>query len=129
MAPRQAIVPPMVIPDLVSLELPPRKLLPYDRDIGLRLLHEDPDSGVELYVIEYPAGLKATWHRHSAAHAMLVLDGELEVNSEVIGAGSLARYPAGTPMHHAPARDASCRFLMIFEGVSDVALVEDPEPA
>ena len=47
---------PMVVRDLVGLTLPERTLAAYDRPIGLRLLHEDPDSGVELYVVEYPEG-------------------------------------------------------------------------
>jgi hypothetical protein len=40
----------------------------YDRAIGLRLLHEDRDSGEEHYLIRYPAGTKGRVHRHTAAH-------------------------------------------------------------
>ena len=119
---------PFIVRDLASLELPPRKLDPYDREIGLLLVHEDAESGVEIYLVEYPAAMQATWHRHPSAHTILVLKGRLEVNGTVIGTGSLCRYAAAAPMHHAPAGDTPCRFLIVFEGASDVEVV-DPPPA
>ncbi len=115
----------LIVRDLATLELPLRKLAPYDRPIGMQLLHEDTQSGVELFVVEYPAGTQAAQHRHAAAHTMVVLAGQLEVNGEILGPGSLCRIPAETPMHHAPAAGASCRFLMIFEGESDVTVIDD----
>ena len=118
--------PPLVIQDLVTLELPPRKLDPYDREIGLLLVHEDADSGVEIYVVEYPAGMQGRWHRHPSAHTILVLHGQLEVNGTVIGPASLCRYAAAMPMHHAPAGDAPCRFVIVFEGASEVEVIDPP---
>ena len=116
---------PMVVRDLLGLDLPQRTLSAYDRPIGLRLLHEDPDSGVELYVVEYSEGTSAAWHRHSVAHTIVVLEGRLEVNGVGIGPGDLCRYPAGTRMKHEPSPGSGCRFLMVFEGTSDVTLIED----
>jgi quercetin dioxygenase-like cupin family protein len=117
---------PLVVRNLAALELPTRTLDPYDRPIGLLSLHEDAPSGVEIYLVEYPAGMQARWHRHPSAHTMLVLRGELMVNGEVIGTGSLVRYPADEPMHHAPAGDGPCRFVIVFEGPFDVTVVDEP---
>lgn len=117
---------PRVVRDLGTLDLPTRKLAAYDRPIGILLLNADEATGVELYVVEYPAGLVAAWHRHSVPHTMLVLTGRLTVNGDVIGPGSLARYAAGMPMHHAPADGEACRFLMAFEGESDLELIRAP---
>lgn len=117
---------PLVVRDLGTLVLPSRKLAAYDRPIGILLLNADEATGVEVYVIEYPAGLVAASHRHSVPHTMLVLTGRLEVSGDVIGPGSLCRYPAGMPMHHAPADGEACRFLMIFEGESDLEIIEAP---
>lgn len=116
---------PMVVRDLIGLELQQRTLSAYDRPIGLRLLHEDPDSGVEHYVVEYSPGTSAAWHRHSVAHTIVVLEGRLEVNGVSIGPGDLCRYPARTRMKHEPSAGSGCRFLMVFEGKSDVTLLED----
>jgi quercetin dioxygenase-like cupin family protein len=121
-----SVASPLIVRDLAALQLPPRKLEPYDRPIGLLSLHEDDDSGVEIYLVEYPAGMGATWHRHPSAHTMLVLRGELMVNGQVIGQGSLVRYDADTPMHHAPAGNGPCRFVIVFEGPSDVTVLEPP---
>ncbi len=66
----------------------------YDRPIGLRLLYEDPVSGAEHYLVRYPTGLKGRVHRHSAAHTIVVLEGWLEANGQVIGPGSYAHFPS-----------------------------------
>jgi len=117
---------PLIVRELAALELPHRELEPYDRPIGLLSLHEDAVSGVEIYLVEYPAGMRTRWHRHPSAHTILVLRGELTVNGEIIGPGALVRFAANTPMHHAPAGNGPCRFVIVFEGVSDVTVVEPP---
>lgn len=96
----------------------------YDRPIGLRMLYRDPVSGAEHYLIRYPAGLAARHHRHSAAHTIIVLDGEMTANGVVLHAGSYAHFAAGTAMHHAPADGVGCLFVIVFDGPFDVALVD-----
>jgi quercetin dioxygenase-like cupin family protein len=96
----------------------------YDRPIGLHLLHEDPASGEEHYVVRYPSGVRGRAHRHSAAHTIIVIDGRLEVNGRVIGPGSYAHFPADEVMRHQAAGDGPCHFVLIFHGPFDVAIVE-----
>ncbi|HEY3523289.1 MAG TPA: cupin domain-containing protein [Candidatus Limnocylindrales bacterium] len=97
----------------------------YDRPIGLRLLYEDPASGEEHYVVRYPAGVEGRLHRHRAAHTMVVIDGSLEVNGRVIGPGSYAHFPAGSPMRHQAAGGGPCLFVLIFHGPFDVEVLGD----
>jgi quercetin dioxygenase-like cupin family protein len=110
----------IIIDGLHSLELDPSQPVIYDREIGLRLLYRDADSGAEHYLVRYPSGLRARWHRHTAAQTIVVLEGRLDVNNEVIGAGAYCHLPAGEAMHHAPADDESCLFVTIFHGPFDV---------
>ena len=95
----------------------------YDRPIALRQLFTDPESGEEHYVVRYPAAVTARVHRHSAAHTIVVLEGELEANGHVIGPGSYAHFPAGEVMRHQPAGDGPCLFVILFHGPFDVELL------
>lgn len=110
----------VIVDNLGSLELDRSQPAIYDRPIGVRLLYRDPISGAEHYLVRYPAGLIAQRHRHSASHTIVVLDGRLEANGEVIGRGAYCHFPAGEAMHHAPADDEPCLFVTIFHGPFDV---------
>jgi quercetin dioxygenase-like cupin family protein len=114
---------------LPQLELENSQPAIYDRPVGLRMLYQDPGSGAEHYLVRYPAGLRARHHRHSAAHTIIVLDGTMEANGQLLHAGSYAHFPAGTMMHHAPAPDEDCLFVIIFDGPFDVSPVDVESPS
>lgn len=109
-----------VVDELRAVDLAPDRPDIYDRDIGVHTLFEDPRTGARHFLIRYPEGLRCALHRHTAAHTMVVVDGALEVNGRVIGAGSYAHFPGGEPMRHAPAPGRSCLVLVIFDGMFDV---------
>ena len=98
----------IIVSELRSLELTapsPGAAAVYDQPIGLRLLYEDPGGGEEHYLVRYPAGLKGRPHQHTAAHTIIVLEGQLDANGRVIGPGSYAHFPAGEVMRHQAAGD------------------------
>ena len=114
--------------DLASLELGDpgaAAAAVYDKPIGLRPLYEDPASGEEHYLVRYPPGVRGRPHRHTAAHTIIVLEGELDANGEVIGPGSYAHFPAGEIMRHQAAGDGACLFVLLFHGPFDVEVVLD----
>lgn len=115
----------IIVDHLGSLELGRSQPVIYDRDIGLRLLYRDTDSGAEHYLIRYPAGLEARPHRHTAAHTLVVLEGTLDVNGVMVGAGSYCHFPARQTMRHVPAGGEPCLFVMIFDGPFDVEPIDD----
>jgi quercetin dioxygenase-like cupin family protein len=117
-----------IVDDLASLELQePGEAAAaiYDRAIGLRLLHEDRDSGEEHYLIRYPAGTKGRVHRHTAAHTIVVLEGRLQANDHVIGPGAYAHFHGGEPMRHQAADGKACLFVTMFHGPFDVHILGD----
>lgn len=96
----------------------------YDKPIGVRLLFADPQSGEEHYIVRYPPGVRASMHRHSAAHTIVVLEGHLEANGQVIGPGSYAHFPAREAMRHQPAGNEPCLLVIVFHGPFDVEILE-----
>lgn len=97
----------------------------YDRPFGLQLLHNDPNSGEEHYVIRYPAGLRGKLHRHTAAHTIVVLKGRLEANGQTIGPAAYAHFPPGEPMRHQVGGEEACLFVLLFHGPFDVQILGD----
>jgi quercetin dioxygenase-like cupin family protein len=118
----------IIVDDLASLELrnaEPAAAAVYDREIGIRLLYEDKQSGEEHYLVRYPAGLKAQLHRHTAAHTIVVLRGRLNANGQIVGPGSYVHFPAGEPMHHAATDEADCLFVILFHAPFDVEILSE----
>jgi quercetin dioxygenase-like cupin family protein len=114
----------IVVDHLGAVELDRSRPVIYDREIGVRLLYRDAESGEEHYVIRYPAGLKARLHRHAAAHTIVVLEGRLEVNGQVVGPGAYCHFPAREAMRHAPADGGPCLFVIVFHGPYDVEAID-----
>lgn len=105
---------------LASLDLTDTEMPIYDKAIGIGPLLLDPESGAEHYLIRYPAGMVARRHRHTAAHTIVVIDGVMDANGQLLGPGSYAHFPGGTPMLHQPAPGSGCLFVIIFDGPFDV---------
>jgi quercetin dioxygenase-like cupin family protein len=115
----------IVVEGLKSAEFRETSQPVYDRPFKLRLLYQDPRSGAEHYLVRYPVGLQGRAHRHTAAHTIVVLAGQLEVNGRVVGPGAYCHFPGGETMTHAPAPGASCLFVIIFDGPFDLEAVGD----
>jgi quercetin dioxygenase-like cupin family protein len=110
----------VIVADPAGLALGESSLEIYSAAIGVRLLYQDPASGAEHYLIRYPPGMTALRHQHSAAHTIVVLEGQLVANGHALGPGGYCHFPARTAMHHAPAAGAGCLFVTIFDGPFDV---------
>jgi quercetin dioxygenase-like cupin family protein len=115
----------IIVNAMAAAETRPSRLGIYDRDIGVKLLHEDPDTGAEHYLIRYPAGLRNRMHRHTASQTIVVLEGRLAVNGRIVGPGGYCHFAPGEPMVHAPAGDEPCLFVSIFDGPVDAEPLDD----
>jgi quercetin dioxygenase-like cupin family protein len=118
---------PVIVDGLAGLDLSAPQdaaAAVYDRPIGIRLLFEDPDSGEEHYLVRYPPGVRGRAHRHTAAHTMVVLEGQLDVGDRVVGPGSYVHFPGQTRMRHQATADGPCLFVLIFHGPFNVEIVD-----
>ena len=109
-----------IVPDVRAVPLHPSIQPIYSEPVHLELLYRNPVSGAEHYVVRYPPTLVAARHRHTAAHTIVVVEGELLANGRSLGPGGYAHFPAGTPMHHTPRPGVGTLFVIVFDGPFDV---------
>lgn len=89
-----------------------------------KLLLQDPDTGMEIRLLRYPAGFTATWHTHSCAHGMYVLEGILVTHLGSFGPGGFVWFPEGTVMEHGATSDTDVVMLFITNKKFDIHFVE-----
>jgi quercetin dioxygenase-like cupin family protein len=74
---------------------------------------EDPDTGVTIRMVKYPAGFMNTWHDHPHAHGMYVLDGTLVTHQGSFGPGHFIWFPEGMLMQHGATAQTDVTVLFI----------------
>lgn len=85
-------------------------------ELGLaqyRTLAEDPETGVEIRIVRYPAGVMMPRHAHLSAEAMYVLDGELVTWAGTHGPGAFVWFPAGAVAEHGASKEGDATVLLI----------------
>ena len=73
----------------------------------------DPDTGMEIRVVKYPAGVMNTRHTHPCAHGMYVLEGTLVTNQGSYGPGHFVWFPEGPEMEHGATAETDVVVLFI----------------
>ena len=63
-------------------------------------LFTDPETGMEIRLVRYPAGIVNPLHKHPCAHGMYVLEGTLVTHAGTYGPGSFVWFPEGEAMEH-----------------------------
>lgn len=94
-----------------------------DARLPVKPLLSDPDTGMSVQIIRYPAGFTNRWHTHSAAHGMYVLDGVLRTHQGDFGPGSWVWFPEGGWMEHGAA-ESDTTFLFITNKAFDIHYTE-----
>ena len=73
----------------------------------------DPDTGMEVRLVRYPAGAINPRHTHPCAHGMYVLEGTLVTQSGQYGPGHFVWFPEGCVMEHGAAAGGDVTVLFI----------------
>jgi quercetin dioxygenase-like cupin family protein len=92
-----------------------------------KVLLQHPQAGVEIRLLRYPAGFTMSWHTHSVAHGMYVLEGTLVTHAGTYGPGSFVWFPKGMIMQHGASKTEDVVMLFINEGKFDIQFVKAPE--
>src|SRR5262249_2314744 len=73
----------------------------------------DPDTGMEVRMVRYPAGVINVRHTHPCAHGMYVLEGTLVTHAGSYGPGGFGWVPGGAGIGDgaSPARPRTALFL------------------
>ncbi len=70
------------------------------RSLYRKELVTDPDTGMIVRLVRYPAGVINPLHTHPCAHGMYVLEGILRTHDGDYGPGHFVWFPEGSVMEH-----------------------------
>ena len=83
------------------------------RSLYRKNLIEDPDTGMEVRLVRYPAGVINPLHTHPCAHGMYVLEGTLVTHEGRYGPGAFVWFPEGIDMEHGASVEQDVTVLFI----------------
>jgi len=83
------------------------------RALYRKVLIQDPDTGMGIQLVRYPAGVVIPWHTHPCAHGIYVLDGTLVTHQGSYGPGSFVWFPEGAAMRHGATNESDVTVLFI----------------
>ena len=73
----------------------------------------DPETGMEIRIVKYPAGVINKLHTHPCAHGMYVLEGTLVTHAGQFGPGHFVWFPEGETMEHGATAEQDVVVLFI----------------
>ena len=83
------------------------------RTFYLKNLIRDAETGMEVLLIRYPAGVVTPLHTHPCAHGMYVLNGTLTTHDGHYGPGSFVWFPEGEKIEHGATSGTDVTVLFI----------------
>ena len=76
-------------------------------------LYSDPETGMEIRLVKYPAGVINPQHTHPCGHGMYVLEGTLVTHAGSFGPGSFVWFSEGETMEHGASADGDVVVVFI----------------
>jgi len=76
-------------------------------------LFTDPETGVMIRLVRYPAGVLNPSHTHPCGHGMYVLEGQLVTHRGVYGPGTFVWFPEGEVMEHGASAEGDVVVLFV----------------
>lgn len=89
----------------------------FNEHVGAAILRKelfsDPDTGMLVRLVRYPAGVINPRHTHPCGHGMYVLEGTLVTHQGTFGPGSFVWFPEGQVMEHGASADGDVTVVFI----------------
>lgn len=79
----------------------------------VKRLFKDPDTGMGITLLHYPAGFTNPLHTHQCGHGMYILEGTLKTHRGTYGPGSFVWFPEGEEMEHGGTAEEAVTALFI----------------
>jgi len=76
-------------------------------------LYTDPETGVLVRLVRYPAGVINPKHTHPCGHGMYVLEGKLVTHNGTFGPGTFIWFPEGEVMEHGASLEGDVTVLFV----------------
>ena len=95
------------------------------RPFYFKELLDEPETGMIVNLLRYPAGLINPHHTHPCGHGIYVLEGKLVTHRGEFGPGTLVWFPEGEPMEHGASPDGDMIALFITNKSFRIDYVED----
>lgn len=90
-----------------------------------KLLMEDSETGTTIMLVRYPAGTVTPWHRHSCAHGLYVLEGQLHTHEGPRGPGDFVWYPEGNIGEHGALTEEPVTLLFVTNKAFNIEFVPE----
>ena len=83
------------------------------RSFHVKNLLNEPETGMSVTLLRYPAGFMNPLHTHACGHGIYVLEGRLATHRGEFGPGMFVWFPEGEPMEHGASPDGDMLALFI----------------
>jgi quercetin dioxygenase-like cupin family protein len=93
---------------------------PTGRIIHRKVLFVEPETGMEVRLVRYPAGFINPLHTHHCGHGMYVLEGELVTHEGRYGPGAFVWFYEGSEMEHGATAENDVTVLFITNKPFDI---------
>lgn len=89
-------------------------------------LFSDPETGVLIRLVRYPAGVINPNHTHPCGHGMYVLEGNLVTHRGTFGPGSFVWFPEGESMEHGASAEGDVTVVFVTNKAFRIDYVNKP---
>ena len=89
-------------------------------------LFSDPDTGMLVRLVRYPAGVINPTHTHPCGHGMYILEGSLVTHNGMFGPGCFVWFPEGEVMEHGASADGDVVVVFITNKPFRIDYVQRP---